>query len=87
MLPDVGLEFGARGRFSEAFAMNSGVYVGQVQKFTVFDANVAWRVPSYDGLIVSLTVNNLADNKHQEFIGAPEIGRIGMLKLQYEFGN
>jgi len=87
MLPDVGLEFGGRGRFSETFAMNSGVYVGQVEKFTVFDANVAWRVPNYDGLIVSLTVNNVADNKHQEFIGAPEIGRIGLLKLQYQFGN
>jgi iron complex outermembrane receptor protein len=87
MLPDLGLEFGARGRFSETFAMNSGVYVGQVDQFTVYDANVAWRVPSYDGLIVSLTVNNLSDNKHQEFIGAPEIGRMALVKLQYQFGN
>ena len=30
-----GLEFGARARYSEAFLMNSGVYVGLVDQFTV----------------------------------------------------
>jgi iron complex outermembrane receptor protein len=87
LLPDNGLEFGARARVSEAFLMNSGVYVGLVDKFAVLDANIAWRVPSYDGLIASLTINNLTDNKHIEFVGAPEIGRIAMLKLQYQFGG
>jgi outer membrane receptor for ferrienterochelin and colicins len=87
LFPDVGLEIGARGRYSEAFLMNSGVYVGEVEEFTVFDANIAWRVPGYQGLIASLTVNNLTDNRRQEFVGAPEIGRIALLKLQYTFGG
>jgi outer membrane receptor for ferrienterochelin and colicins len=84
---NAGLEIGGRARYSERFLMNSGVYVGTVDEFTVFDANVAWRVPGYDGLIASLTVNNLTDNKHQEFVGAPEIGRLALLKLQYSFGG
>jgi len=48
------------------------------------DANVAYRVPGYQGFIVSLTVNNIFDNRHQEFIGAPQMGRIGLVQVQYE---
>jgi iron complex outermembrane receptor protein len=87
LFPSSGLEVGARARYSEGFLMNSGVYVGAVEEYTVFDANVAWRVPGYDGLIASLTVRNLTDNEHQEFVGAPEIGRLALLKLQYGFGG
>lgn len=82
-----GFVFGARARFTGEFPMNSGVYVGTLDRYTVFDANVAYRVPGYQGFIVSLTVNNVFDNKHQEFIGAPEIGAIGLLKVQYQLGG
>jgi len=67
--------------------MNSGVYVGTVEGYTVLDANVAYRVPGYQGFIVSLTVNNVFDNRHQEFIGAPRMDRIGLLQVQYEIGG
>jgi len=46
--------------------------------------NVAYRVPGYQGFIVSLTVNNIFDNRHQELIGAPQMGRIGLVQVQYE---
>ena len=86
-LPGSGFEFAARGRYSDAFPMNSGVYVGEVDSYTVLDANVAYRVPGYEGFIISLTGNNVLDKKHQEFIGAPEIGALVLLKLRYEFGG
>ena len=79
--------YGARARLVEEFPMNSGVYVGTVEGYTVLDANVAYRVPGYQGFIVSLTVNNVFDNRHQEFIGAPRMGRIGLLQVQYEIGG
>ena len=82
-----GLVFGARGRFTGEFPMNSGVYVGTLDSYTVFDANVAYRVPGYEGFIVSLTVNNVFDNRHQEFIGAPMMGAVGLLQVQYQLGG
>ncbi len=82
-----GFLYGARARLVEEFPMNSGVYVGTVEGYTVLDANVAYRVPGYQGFIVSLTVNNVFDNRHQEFIGAPRMGRIGLLQVQYEIGG
>ena len=85
--PGTGLTLGARARYSSDFPMNSGVYVGMVDSYTVFDANAAYRVPGYEGFIVSLTVNNIANDEHREFIGAPEVGRLALLKLQYEFGG
>ena len=82
-----GLVFGARGRFAGEFPMNSGVYVGTLDGYTVFDANVGYRVPGYEGFIVSLTVNNVFDNRHQEFIGAPRMGAVGLLQVQYQLGG
>jgi iron complex outermembrane receptor protein len=82
-----GVVFGAQARYSDEFPMNSGVYVGDVDSYTVLDANLAYRVPQIPGFIASLTVNNVLDNKHREFIGAPEIGMIALVKLQYAFGG
>ena len=81
----VGTFAGGRVRYSNGFPMNSGVYVGEVETYTVLDLNFGYRVPGYRGFIVSLTLNNALNNLHQEFIGAPQIGRLGLLKLQYEF--
>lgn len=78
---------GARARFSGGFPMNSGVYVGEVDGYVVLDANAAYRVPNVEGLTLSLQVNNVLDEKHREFVGAPELGIVALLKLQYEFGG
>jgi iron complex outermembrane receptor protein len=82
-----GITVGGRMRYSAEFPMNSGVFVGAVDSYTVFDANVAYRVPGYQGFIVSLTLNNVLDNEHREFVGAPELGIVGLVKVQYEFGG
>ncbi|MGD8728285.1 MAG: TonB-dependent receptor [Gemmatimonadota bacterium] len=91
-----GLELGGRVRYSGGFPMNSGVYIGEVREYTAVDANVAYEVPSWEGFLASLSVNNITLNplngqgifeaKHQEFIGAPAIGPIVMLQLTYELG-
>jgi iron complex outermembrane receptor protein len=82
-----GLEVGARARYSGEFPMNSGVYVGDIESYTVFDLNAAYEVPGWEGFIVSLTVNNVLDRLHREFIGAPEMGMVALAQLKYEFGG
>jgi outer membrane receptor for ferrienterochelin and colicins len=82
-----GIELGARVRYSGEFPMNSGVYVGDVDSYTVFDVNAAYEIPSRQGAILSLTVNNVFDDKHQEFIGAPEMGVLALVQLSYTFGG
>lgn len=82
-----GIEVGARMRATAGFPMNSGVYVGRIDRYVVFDANAAYEVPAWEGFIASLSVNNIFDDKHQEFIGAPEMGAIAMLQLTYRIGG
>lgn len=82
-----GIELGARARYSGQFLMNSGVYVGDVKSYTVFDVNAAYELPSWQGAILSLSVNNVFDKKHQEFIGAPEMGVLALVQLSYNFGD
>jgi iron complex outermembrane receptor protein len=73
---------GASARFVEEFVMNSGVFVGTVDSYTVVDANVEYRLP-WQGTAVSLTALNLLDKEHREFVGAPEIGRLLLLRFRY----
>jgi len=80
-----GIAVEGRVRYSDTFPMNSGVYVGTVNSFTVFDANVAYKLPFASGATVSLTVNNVFNDLHREFIGAPRMGRIALARLQYDF--
>lgn len=82
-----GIEVGARARYSGEFPMNSGVYVGNIDSYTVLDVNAAYEVPGWEGFIASLTVNNVLDDKHREFIGAPEMGAVVLVQLRYEFGG
>ncbi|MDH5590753.1 MAG: TonB-dependent receptor, partial [Gemmatimonadota bacterium] len=80
-----GVTLGGRVRSSAGFPMNSGVYVGNVDNYTVVDANVSYQIPgNYDARVV-LSVNNLFNKEHQEFIGAPRIGRLALVKLEYAF--
>ena len=80
-----GLALEGRVRYTDGFPMNSGVYVGDLESYTVFDANLNYRLPMIPGATFSVTGTNLFDELHQEFIGAPEIGRLLMFRLQYEF--
>jgi iron complex outermembrane receptor protein len=81
----IGLALEGRVRYSDGFPMNSGVYVGDVEAYTVFDASLAYRLGFFPGASFNVTANNIFDNVHQEFIGAPALGSLVMFKLQYDF--
>ncbi|MGI9627228.1 MAG: TonB-dependent receptor domain-containing protein [Longimicrobiales bacterium] len=79
--------FSAQGRFRSTggFPTNSGVYVGDIESYTVVDAGLGYRLPFQPSTRVSLNVTNLLNNEHREFIGAPEIGRLLLFRVQYDF--
>jgi hypothetical protein len=65
--------------------MVDGVWVGDVKGFGVLDAEVGMGVPGLRGGRFILTVQNLTDKRHAEFVGAPVLGRILISRLRYEF--
>jgi iron complex outermembrane receptor protein len=65
--------------------MNSGVYVGDVDSFAVVDATVGYRLPFQPSTRISVTATNLFNNEHREFVGAPDIGRLVLFRVQHDF--
>ena len=79
--------FSAQGRIrvTDGFPMNSGVYIGNVEGYGVLDAGLGYRLPFQPSTQVSLSANNILNNMHREFVGAPEIGRLLMFRVRYDF--
>lgn len=73
----------ARLRFVDGYDMNSPFFGSRVESFTVVDLNVAMDI-IYSARL-SLSIQNLFDNRHIEFVGAPEIGRLAILRLSSSF--
>ena len=74
-----------RMRFVDGFPVNSGVYHGTVERYTTFDLSAGYGLPFSPNTRLSLTIQNLLDNKHQEFVGVPEIGRLSIMRVTQNF--
>ena len=85
LYPDWGLDIQLRLRYVASFPVNSGVYIGEVDSYAVLDLNVGYSLPFSHNTRWSLTMQNLLNKKHQEFVGAPEIGRLAMVRLTQSF--
>ncbi len=79
--------FTAQGRIrvTDGFPMNSGAYIGDVDGYGVIDASIGYRIAALPAAQISLSANNLLNNVHREFVGAPEIGRLVVTRLRYDF--
>jgi outer membrane receptor for ferrienterochelin and colicins len=80
-----GLSVDLRGRWADRFPMNSGVFVGTVESYTVVDATLAYKLPFAKSTTFSVDATNILNKKHRELVGAPEIGRFVMTQLQVTF--
>lgn len=80
-----GYSVDGRFRMSGGFPMNSGVYIGDVDGYGVVDLGVGWRLPFQPNARLSLSASNVLNNKHREFIGAPELGRLLLARVRYDF--
>ena len=80
----IGLSMGATGTYVEGFPVETGPYVGEVESYFLLDARLGYSFESVPGLSANLTVKNVLNNEHREFVGAPELGRFLMTRLTYQ---
>ena len=74
---------GARVRYVDAFNMDSPFLGSRVDSYILLDVNSGINIMSHTRF--TLTVQNLFDNKHIEFVGAPEIGRMAIARVTQSF--
>ena len=65
--------------------MNSGVFVGEVDSYTVLDLNLACRLPLEQELVLRVDASNMLGRGYQAFTGAPEVGRLAFAQLGLQF--
>ena len=82
---NLGLGAGARVNFVAGFPVNSGVYIGEVESYYTIDLSAGYDIPFGPSPRLSLTVQNVLNNMYQPFIGAPEIGRLSLVRLTQTF--
>jgi len=80
-----GLDGQLQGRWIESYPVGSGVYSGQIGTYAVVDLGLAYRITWSPEVRVSVEAQNILDNRHQESIGAPELGRLVMVRVQVDF--
>ena len=96
-----GWGFETRWRYTDAFPVNSGVYESGVtnpsnagpfqypgvQVSNQFDVQMSKRFQTTGrkGVVFSLNVQNVFDNKVATFVGVPALGRLALTKLSYTF--
>lgn len=90
-----GLTGEVRGRYMDAFDVNSGVYSNfqvldalpyeRVPVNAFLDLGMSYRLPVAQNMRIGLNVQNLFDNRVPSFIGVPDVGRMVTTRLQYTF--
>ena len=80
-----GFHLDGRWRFSDGFDMRSGVFVGPVDAYHVLDLTAGYQLPFQPSARLELTVYNALNNLHREFVGAPELGRLALVRVRYDF--
>ncbi|MBC7896043.1 MAG: TonB-dependent receptor, partial [Cytophagaceae bacterium] len=84
-----------RGRYANAFPVNSGVFnsynVGTPVRYPAVPVNafidfgMSWKLPVAQNVRWSINVQNLLDNERATFVGTPAIGRLALTRLNYTF--
>jgi len=71
-------------RFIKGFPVRSGSYVGDVEDYFLWDLGAGYDFSNFvNGMRFDFTVQNVLNNEHREFIGAPQIGRLALVRLSY----
>lgn len=78
---DSGISAGLRARFVTDFPVNSGVFVGDVEAYEVFDVNFGIRLPGASGITAQLDIQNVFDDSYSSFPGTPDLGRYSVIRL------
>lgn len=81
----LGLGMGLRTRYVQGFPVRSGVYVGEVESYYTVDFSAGYDIPLGPKPRLSVTIQNLLNHKHQQFVGTPIIGRLAIARLTQTF--
>ncbi len=79
-----GLSGELRGRHVSAFPVFSFIN-GNIATYNLLDAGISFRPAFMSGALFSVFGTNILNNKHVEFVGGGEIGRLLMTRLQVTF--
>lgn len=79
-----GLALSGSIRWNDRFKVASGPYVGEVPDYFLVDIGAGYDLSQWaPGLRIDVLSQNVLDEKHREFVGAPEIGRFTTARLTY----
>ncbi len=82
----LGFNLNAAYRHVQGFPVASGPYVGDIEDYDLVDLGAGYDFGNYaPGMSFDVTVQNVFNNEHREFIGAPKIGRLALARLNYTF--
>ena len=79
----IGLASHSRGRYVDAFDMYGPFLGTRVSSYIIFDQHLMLSLTASTRII--LTVQNIFDNRHIEFVGAPKLGRLALLRMTHTF--
>jgi iron complex outermembrane receptor protein len=79
---DSGWMFGLTGEYVDGFPVQSGPYNGAVDGYFLMDISAGYAFDA--GLRFDVTADNVFNNEHREFVGAPQIGRLILGRITYE---
>ena len=69
-------------RHTGGFEVRSGLYTGHVPEHTLLDVGAGYDLGDYvSGLRLNMSLFNVLDQRHREFVGSPEIGRMGLVQM------
>lgn len=84
-----------RGRYADAFPVNSGVFnsynigtpipYAPVPVNAFIDASMSWVLPVRGSPRWSVSATNILDNRVPTFVGVPAIGALIMTRIQYQY--
>jgi iron complex outermembrane receptor protein len=90
--PGSGWNGAVRGRFIDGFPVASGVYTSynpatetldDIPGYSVFDFNVGYTFKGRSGVSIQLDISNIFDKSYRSFVGVPEFGRYGVIRLMW----
>ena len=87
-LPNTPLTIRGKLSYRGGFPMQSGVYVGDVDAYTILDLSASYQLPlSNDRFKITWNVeaSNVLNREYRSFIGAPFIGRLVLTGLNIRF--
>lgn len=79
-----GISLNASARYIKGFPVESGDYIGEIENYFLLDIGAGYDLGRYArGMRFDFLIQNVLDNDHREFIGAPRIGRFAMARVSY----